>query len=456
MKKFALLAFTFFFVSMAMGSHLRCGYITTQRIGCTSRELSITITVYTNTASDVKFGEDGILNFGDGTSIVVPRVENVLMPHLGPNMGVATYTVRHLFPSEGIFLISYVEPNRNGGVLNMNDSFYTTFYIETSALISSEIGCTYSPRFLTPAVLQAAAGTEFTYSMGASSPVDDFITYSLVTPYRDRGTPVSGYIKPEGLSINPLTGLLTWDTKFSGPSSVPGEYNFAVQVNYHIKTGETYRKIGFVRIDFQVIVDGDVPEPVLIRDNQELDEYSRLLVPEGEQKKIKVFFESNTPSLEVFSELAGTDALSFVTYDSTHEDTNLKVGILTIKPDATFTRENPYLITVRAKSDQSGGSDINYLIYTEEIWDLPVITAVEKEIGDVDVYPNPTSDKITIRLNQGGAAQLTLFTLQGVAVRNKSFELETEVTISDLPPGIYICEVRRNNSVIRKTKVVKH
>jgi hypothetical protein len=459
MKKIVLLALTVYAVCPAIGSHLRCGYIRAQPSDCSSRTYDITLTVYTNTDSQVQFGEDGILNFGDGTSLTVPAVAVIPRPDLGPDVGVAQFTVSHAFLNLGTFLISYVEPNRNGGVLNIDDSFVTPFYIETSILINTEFGCTTSPTFLTSAVLQASAGTAFTYSMGVSSAVDDFITYELVTPFRDRGTAVNGYIRPGNLAINYLTGLLTWDTELSG-SSQPGEYNFAVQVNQHTKVGETYTKTGFVRIDFQVIVNGDVENPVFIQDNQELDEYSRLLVPGDTEKKIKFFFESAASStLEVFSELAGTEALSFETYDSTHEESNFKVGMITLTPHAAVVRENPYLITVRANSGALG-ADINYLIYTEEILELPVITppvitAVEREVYGVDVYPNPVQDKLIVRLNRDGVFSASLFTVQGLLVRSNSFESETEVTLSDLPPGLYLCEVRINNSVIRKTKVVK-
>jgi hypothetical protein len=462
MKKIVLLTLSFFAISLAMGSHLRCGYITARPESCSLRDYRITITVYTNTGSEVQFGEDGVLNFGDGTTMLVPRVTATPRPDLGPDIGMAQFTVRHVYPNLGTFLISYTEPSRNGGVLNMNDSFFTTFYLETSIQISTEYGCTKSPEFLSPSVLQAAAGTEFTYSMGVSSSEDNLITYELATPFRDRGLPVIGYIKPANLAINYLTGLLTWDTRFPGSTSQPqpGEYNFAIQANQLVKTGDTYTKIGFIRIDFQVIVNGDVDEPVIIQDNQTLDEYSRLLVPEGEEKKIKVFVESTeTPTLQTFSELVGNESYSFETYDSTHDESTFKVGVLTINPNAALVRENPYLITVRSTSGGLG-SDINYLIYTEEILELPVITppvitAAEKEVDEIEVYPNPASEQITIRLNQSGMANLKVFTAQGQPVRTKSFESETTVTLSDFPPGMYICEVRRNNIPVRRIKLIK-
>jgi hypothetical protein len=340
----------------------------------------------------------------------------------------------------------------------MNDSFFTLFYIETSILLSAEFGCTTSPEFLAPAVLQVSAGTEFSYSMGMSSDVDNLITYELVVPFRDRGLPVAGYISPSNLAINYLTGLLTWDTFGIGSNSAPGEYNFAIQANQYSKIGAAYVRLGFVRIDFQVIVYGDVPDPVVLKDNLELDEYNRVLVSEGAEKKIKVFFESTaTSTLQAFSEIAETESFAFDTYDSTHEETTFKVGVITISPDAALVRENPYLITVRGISPSPGpfGSDINYLIYTEDIPELPVITAVEKENDAISIYPNPTHDKINVRLNRGGISELTLFTIQGQRVRKRSFESETEVILSDLPPGIYVCQIRRNNFVIRKIKLIK-
>lgn len=459
MKKIVALILFCLTCPLAFGSHLRCGYITAQSENCSSKNYSITVTVYINTGSDVKFGEDGILNFGDGSTLTVPAVNAIPRPDLGPNIGIVQFTISHIFPRQGTFLISYTEPNRNAGVRNMDDSHLTTFYVETSILISKEFGCPTSPSFLTSPVLHASTGTDFTYSMGVSSDEDNLLTYELVVPFRDRGLPVINYVTPANLSINYLSGLLTWDTNFQG-ASLSGEYNFAVQVNHHIKTGETYTPIGFMRIDFQVIVEDDVTSPVSIKDIQNLDVYSRILVPEGEEKHVKVFFESTGGStIQAFSELVENEAFSFEAYDSTHEETTFKVGVITISPDATLVRENPYLITVRAKSG-GFGSDINYLIYTEEIPDLPVITppvitTVEQGLDEVVVYPNPTYGDIILRVSHGGVTHVVLFTTLGTPAKHATFEWGTEINLADLPSGIYICEVYSANSVIHKTKVIK-
>jgi len=256
-------------ISWASASHLRAGEITVERRNCTSREVWITITVYTNTGSDVKFGEDGILYFGDGTSIVLPRVENIPQPQLGPDIGVASYTTRHLYGSLDSYLISYVEPNRNGGVLNMNDSFWTTFYLETRFSLAV-LGCNKSPQLKIPPIDQACPGQAFFHNPGAYdvngplSPIDS-ISYESVIPYRDKGLVVAGYRDPNQIgngeseaggvatyTIDKVDGTIVWDSP-----DTPGEYNIAFIVIEWRKFNGVWGQIGYVRRDMQIIVNGD-------------------------------------------------------------------------------------------------------------------------------------------------------------------------------------------------------
>lgn len=109
--------------SHLLGSHLRAGEITVQRVNCSGNDFLITITVYTNTTSSVRFGAeadvefDDILDFGDGSQYLVPAVSSTLRPDLGTNIGIASYSIVHTYRGSGTYLISYREPNRNEGVL---------------------------------------------------------------------------------------------------------------------------------------------------------------------------------------------------------------------------------------------------------------------------------------------------------------------------------------------------
>ena len=133
LKSFRLLAvllgLTIFLPFEAYSSHLRAGEITARRINC-SLEYEICITVFTNTATTIRFG-DGVLDFGDGTFFSPPQIENTERPDLGPNIATVKFCIRHTFPGLAQYKISYLEQNRNGGILNMFDSFNTVFFIES-------------------------------------------------------------------------------------------------------------------------------------------------------------------------------------------------------------------------------------------------------------------------------------------------------------------------------------
>lgn len=155
-----LLLFGVVFISptVSWATHLRAGEITVERLNCTSLTFSICITVYTNTGSEIKFG-DGNLDFGDGSKPhVTPSVDNTKRPDLGPNVGTVRYCINHTYSGPGKYIISYGENNRNGGILNIFNSVETKFYVETVINIDPLLGCSNSPRLLVPPIDKACTG----------------------------------------------------------------------------------------------------------------------------------------------------------------------------------------------------------------------------------------------------------------------------------------------------------
>ncbi|MFN8335089.1 MAG: T9SS type A sorting domain-containing protein [Cyclobacteriaceae bacterium] len=450
MKRGLLLTMFSCVTLFSFASHLRCGYITAYKENCSSRAYTITITVFTNTGSDVKFGGDGILDFGDGASTVIPEVQTISRPDLGYNVGIATFTINHTYSGPGQYLISYVEPNRNGGVLNMTDSFFTTFYTETLIDVAQ---CS-TPEFVSPPLFISDYGQTFDLSLGTKITDDSQITYEMVIPYRDRGTPVSGFWEPDGMSLNNLTGLLTWDTGLARP----GEYNFAVAVIHWKFMNGSFSRSQFTRIDFQVIVDERVPD-YTFQDDQALDPYNRILAPVGEEKAIRVFLEAddaNQQKLEMYSALP-EEVVSFTTYDSVSSanGSDIKVGVLKIVTREQDSRTTGYIVTLRSRFD-NGSADINYLIYVaDELPPLPVITATEDHLASVQVYPNPVSDFIQIDVAGGETSTALIYSAQGVLLTSHRFENNAIIDTRNLPAGLYICDVRRNNASVKKIKIIK-
>lgn len=297
-------------------THLRAGEITLERISCSSREFLITVTVYTNTLSTVRFGGDGeYIDFGDGTVYFVEHIQNTPRPDLGPNIGTASISVPHRFPAPGTYTISWREPNRNEGVLNMFNSVGTTFYIETQLIIDGFLGCNDTPELLIAPIDRSCVGVTFFHNPGAFDPDGDSLSYELVVPYRDRNQTVIDYKSPIDASfyagldyataneersgppeftIDPVTGTLKWDAP-----GMQGEYNIAFIIKEWRKKNGIWYPMGFVRRDMQILVeDCENERPKLIVPNDTcvvagttLDATIFGIDPENHNVKIEAFSE---------------------------------------------------------------------------------------------------------------------------------------------------------------------
>ncbi len=264
-------------------THLRAGEITVERLSCTGLTFRVTITVYTNTGSDIKFGE-GLLDFGDGSAPHrTPIVDNTLRPDLGPGVATVSYSINHTFGGPGKYIISYLEPNRNAGILNMINSVETTFYLETGINIDPILGCSNSPRLLIPPIDKACTAAAWFHNPGAFDPDGDSISFEFAIPKKEMGQFVNGYRDPNAqefytsvgidfgsanedqngpptFEIDSRTGTITWDA----PGS-PGEYNIAFLIIEWRQIQGTWVQLGYVTRDMQIIVeDCDNRRPELI------------------------------------------------------------------------------------------------------------------------------------------------------------------------------------------------
>jgi hypothetical protein len=466
MKKLLIFILTFCSVN-AFGTHLRCGYISVEAVNKVSRTYKITITVFLDAGADVNFGgTQNILDFGDGTRILVPERIPVPRPDLGNDVAMASFNTFHTFPGPGKYTISYIETNRNHGIINFTNSTVTTFYLETTINISlSNFSFPLVP--LTDPVFAGTLGNELSVSAGLLSNEDYIYYYSLVTPLSNRDVSVGGYVLPEGISIDRYNGLITWDTKFNG-TYVPGEYLFAVSTLVYIVVDDAYFLVGEFYRDIQIILISEENPGGRIHDNQkDLDEHSSFYLPENEEKKIKVFFETEqTEPIEInaFSELdENEEVFSFATYDSAFNDTRIKVGVITLNSISSTVRDNPYLITVRGTLKKSNfySLDKNYLFYTNEIPDRTHFELIVKTDDDlipiVHVYPNPTKQFLKIVVEKSRATEVLIYDQQGkLRWKQPIKEDNTIIDLTDFANGLYIGEIRRGRVPVKKIRIIKN
>jgi hypothetical protein len=272
-------------------THLRAGNILVRNTGPSScgTDFEITIRVYTKDTGnpgDVLFGGDGaVLDFGDGTTVLVPYRENNVIDQTR-QIAYAEFVIFHHYSGYRRYTISYREPNRNGGVLNMHDSEHTEFYLETTLTLDPSSACNQPPKLGIDPIDRGCKGQAFTHNPGAVDEDGDSLTYALVTPFQDRDLPVVDYKDPSdqkfynnyntaneagnakpSFKINPRDGTLTWDAP-----GATGEYNIAfVVIELRLIKGK-WRELSRIRRDMQILIedcddkrpDLDVPQDTCV------------------------------------------------------------------------------------------------------------------------------------------------------------------------------------------------
>jgi gliding motility-associated-like protein len=224
-----------FILGKTFATHNRAGEIIIDQTGALS--IRATIITYTK-ASSVPADRDTLeIIWGDGTAQKVPR-SNGNGELLQGDIKLNKYIATHTYGARGTFRISMTDPNRNGGILNVNfpQSDLIPFFIQTTYtfLNSNFQGFNSTPRILQPPIDKGCVGKSFIHSLNAFDPDGDSIAYRLITPLQASNAPVPGYDLPDQIprtSINnqilldAKTGEFRWNTP-----QQRGEYNIAFQI----------------------------------------------------------------------------------------------------------------------------------------------------------------------------------------------------------------------------------
>ena len=354
----------------ASATHIRAGEITVERVNCQSKTFIIYVTGYVDlVGGQVTFG-GGELDFGDGSETITDlrgNHSNVTLlideqPIEGGNgIGITKFRIEHTYSGNGIYFIKYREANRNDGIVNMDNSVETTFYVESMVRIDGTLGCNmYLPEMLVPPVDFGCTGVAFYHNPGAFDRDGDSLAFEFVTPRKSEGVTVDNYREvnnpefggfqegttnlPATLSIDPLTGDIVWNSP-----GITGEYNFAFIVKEYRRIDGQFYLIGSVVRDMQIIVDDcDNERP-------ELDLPDDICVEAGETVNFDVFgtdADGDPVKLEVYSGVLYFPT-SPATYTPTPPDFQPQPGKLTFNwtTDCEHVREQPYLVTFKVTDD---------------------------------------------------------------------------------------------------------
>jgi hypothetical protein len=241
-------------------THLRTSDVTVERVCGSDLQFKITVTAYVNTATGTRFGDqsnndsdnpnnpndlsDGYVRFGDGSLVLIPSVPTVPRSDLGPNIGVAVFVVFHTYTSPGLYTVAYYERDRSSGIVNIPSADDIPYVSSITINATNQFGCNKYPRLTIPPVDRACMGNAFTHTPGAVDDDGDSLSYELTIPAGYNFTAVPGYLFPDApqfyidplhaneaqngpplFSINPETGIITWDAP-----GMLGEYNIAFKI----------------------------------------------------------------------------------------------------------------------------------------------------------------------------------------------------------------------------------
>jgi len=296
---------------------------------------NFTITTYTYTPSPADRPEIEVF-WGDGTSSIIQRFSKT---NLENNISVNVYVTQHTFSAVGTFHVTFEDPNRNAGIINIPSSVEIPFFIETILIISPFMEGNSSPQLMNPPLDNACTNVPFYHNPGTIDPEGDSLSYSLINCRGYNGEEIPGYSMPYAsnyIEIDPVTGDLTWDSP-----TMAGEYNIAILI-------EEWRNgvlIGSMVRDMQITVAPCNNEPPVVNVND-------TCVIAGSRINQLVYVDDNTSThvrLSATGEplvLSESPAQFSEIYDSvpyaTHFIWNTQCG---------HVRPNPYEVIFKAKDN---------------------------------------------------------------------------------------------------------
>lgn len=245
-------------------THNRSGYIRYEQTGPLTIEAQII--TFTRASSRPADRDTLTICWGDGICEQVVRANGQGTPPEGETLEndvkYNIYPAVHTYETAATYVVSMTDPNRDGGILNVNppNSERIRFHLQATVRLmdTATMGSNKSPEILVPPVGLAYAGYVFKYNPNAVDADGDSIVYELTTPLEGVDERVPNFVLPNSIDsgggnffqVDPFTGTLTWDT----PELI-GKYNIAIRFKSY-RDGELIDQ--FV-LDMELLVVAETP-----------------------------------------------------------------------------------------------------------------------------------------------------------------------------------------------------
>ncbi len=426
-------------------THNMGGTIVYQHI--TGLTYEATIITYTK-ASSVPADRDTLwLEWGDGTQTRIPRESEEFIEY---DIKRNTYRAIHTYPSPGHYVLSMEDPNRNANILNIPASANVPFHLASALYIPTFGAFNNSVALGAAPILFAEFGKPFRQNIAAFDQDGDLLAFELVAVKGENGQDIAGYSIPNGVTLDPINGELTWDN----PSSI-GSYTLAIRIT----ECRNEEQVGSVIVDFQL----NITQTATIGQFSGLTAWPQ----DSNNRYADTVWLNDSIQLDLTYQ-ASTDSVALNAYgelftggNNGHFETDSSSLTYLKKtfrwtPQPGHLRCTPYLITFRGSVYTFNTvihEDISLMIFVrdstampcDENCDPPVISSAihpSPEQAHLCISPNPFHAYTTITIPKAflqGRFAVSLFNIKGERVRYLSGLNNSSISIpkNDLPAGIY-------------------
>ncbi|HSF88178.1 MAG TPA: hypothetical protein VLA46_02110, partial [Saprospiraceae bacterium] len=342
-----VLLFSLWFSSDLMATHNRAGEITVRQTGDLTVE--VTVTTYTKTSSTQADRDSVEVFWGDGSSEYVFRINGEGTP-LSNDRKLNYYVASHTYPGRATYTISMMDPNRNGGIINVNppNSEGVPFYIEaTYTFLNPQFqGYNNTAILLQPPIDFACVGKRYIHNPSAYDEDGDSLAFEFIVPLQDSGLNVPNYRFPQQvepgpdnmMTLDPIKGNIVWMSP-----QLAGEYNIAFLVKEY-RSGVLISS--FVR-DMQILV--------LVCDNAppEIDAIEEVCLVAGE--KLELIINISDPDTGQLVEVSASGGPFEIEGNMAQLDAGPGgyqeqpfQAVLTWTPQCEQIRDQPYTVIIKA------------------------------------------------------------------------------------------------------------
>lgn len=317
----------------SFATHQRAGEISYVYVSGLTYEFTFTTYTYTPSLADRPEIE---VSWGDGTTSIIPRLSKT---SVGNEISKNVYVTQHTFSAVGTFHVTFEDPNRNAGIVNIPSSVEIPFFIETIIVINPFIGGNSSPQLLNPPIDNGCTNVIYYHNPGAYDADGDSLSYSLIPCRGENGDEIPGYAFPyasNSLTIDSITGDLIWNTP-----TVAGEYNVAIL----IKEWRNGILISSMVRDMQITIAPCNNQP------PEIDVVDTCVVA-GDTIQLPVYVSDNTSTQVTLS--ATGDPLFLQDSPAQFMPITDDVPYMTTfvwNTNCQHVRKNPYVVTFKAKDN---------------------------------------------------------------------------------------------------------